>query len=238
MNIKDFNWFFIENDTLIDMQRWMIKKGFIDLSVEDSAIDMQHITNEFPIEYNDKIDKLMAKLNDYLYFGKNHFRGNPNELIDIEGRKILAGTIFNPDWQWRQFIKTGKFYGTCGENTTVENMLAKSIGISCYHGFIFAMKNKHIYTHTIIRYYNPIDGMLKTTPCQIYFYKTTGHEGSPPVSHDGWIYLPWDNFYRFANIHNFKEKWNLLYHRNDNTQYKTYANGFPPSYIFRNYEID
>jgi len=238
MNIEDFNWFFIENDTLKDMQRWMIKKGFVDLSVEDSAIDMQHITNEFPKEYNDKIDKLMANLNDYLYFGKNHFRGNPNELIDVEEVKILAGTIFNPDWQWRQFIKTGKFYGTCGEDTTAENMLAKSIGISCYHGFIFAMKNKHIYTHTIIRYYNSIDGMLKTTPCQIYFYKTTGHEGSPPVSHDGWIYLPWDNFYRFANIHNFKEKWNLFYHRNANTQYTTYANGFPPSYIFRNYGID
>ena len=64
MNIKDFNWLFIENDTLRDMQRWMIKKGFIDLSVEDSSIDKQHITNEFPIEYNDKIDKLMTKLND------------------------------------------------------------------------------------------------------------------------------------------------------------------------------
>jgi len=126
-------------------------------------------------------------------------------LIDIEGRKnFKSGTIFNPDWQWRQFIKTGKFYGTCGENTTVENMLAKSIGISCYHGFIFATKNKHIYTHTIIRYYNPIDGMLKTTPFQIYFYRTTGHESSPPVSHDGWIYLPWDNFHRFKNIHNFE----------------------------------
>ncbi len=117
-------------------------------------------------------------------------------------------------------------------------MLAKSIGISCYHGFIFATKNKHIYTHTIIRYYNPIDGMLKTTPFQIYFYRTTGHESSPPVSHDGWIYLPWDNFHRFKNIHNFEDRWNLLYHRNDNTQYTIYANGFPPSYIFRNYDID
>jgi hypothetical protein len=238
MNIKDFNWLFIENDTLRDMQRWMIKKGFIDLSVEDSSIDKQHITNEFPIEYNDKIDKLMTKLNDYLYFGNNHFTGNPNELIDIEGHKILAGTICNPEWQWRHFIKTGKFLGTCGEDTTAENMLAKSIGISCYHGFILAMKNKHFYTHTIIRYYNPIDCTIKTTPFQIYFYKTTGHEGSPPVSHDGWIYLPWDNFHRFKNIHNFEDRWNLLYHRNDNTQYTIYANGFPPSYIFRNYEID
>ena len=238
MNIEDFNWFFIENDTLKDIQRWMIKKGFVDLSVEDSAIDMQHITDEFPKEYNDKIDKLMAKLNDYLYFGKNHFRGNPNELIDVEGVKILSGTIFNPDWQWKHFIETGEFYGTCGEDTTAENMLAKSIGTSCYHGFILATKNKHIYTHTIIRYYNPIDGMLKTTPCQIYFYDTTGHEGSPPVSHDGYIYIPWDNFYRFTKIHRFIEKWNIFYHRSDKTPYTTYANGFPTSYIFRNYEID
>lgn len=117
-------------------------------------------------------------------------------------------------------------------------MLAKSIGLSCYHGFIFATKNKQIYTHTIIRYYNPIDDMLKTTPCQIYFYETTGHEGSPPISHDGYIYIPWDNFYRFTKIHRFIEKWNIFYHRNDKTPYTTYANGFPPSYIFRNYETD
>jgi len=238
MNIEDFNWFFVENDTLKDMQGWMIKKGFIDLSVEDSTIDMQHITNEFPIEYTDKIDKLMAKLNDYLYFGKKHIRSNPNELVDVEGKKVLAGSIFNPDWQWKHFIGTGEFYGTCGEDTTAENMLAKSIGVSCYHGFIFAMKNEHIYTHTIIRYYNPLDDMLKTTPCQIYFYETTGHEGSPPVSHDGCIYIPWDNFYRLTKIHKSTENWNIFYHRNDKIPYTTYSNGFPPSYIFRNYEID
>ena len=49
--------------------------------------------------------------------------------------------------KWQDFqvtifdIKTGKFLGTCGEDTTAENMLAKSIGISCYHGFM-----KHSFT--------------------------------------------------------------------------------------------
>jgi len=228
MTVEDFNWLFVDIDTLRSMQDWMIKKGFVDLSVRDPAIDREDVTLRFPTEYyDDTIDKLMAKLNDYLYFGKSHFRGKPNELVDVEGKKVLAGSISNPDWQWSHFLEMGDFYGTCGEDTTTENMMAKSIGISSCHGFIFAKRNGHIYTHTIIRYYNPTNDMLKTTPCQAYFYETTGDEGSPPVSHDGYIYIPWNNFYEF------REKWGTFHHRDSDSRYTVYANGFPPGYIFR-----
>ena len=231
MAVEDFNWLFIEIDTLRSMQEWMIKKGFVDLSVRDPGIDREGVTLRFPTEYyDDTIDKLMAKLNDYLYFGRRHITGNPNELVDVEGRKVLAGSISNPDWQWSHFLEAGDFYGTCGEDTTAENMMAKSIGVSCYHGFIFARKDGHIYTHTIIRYYNPIDGALKTTPCQAYFYETTGHKGSPPVSHDGCMYVPWNNFYKF------REKWGTFHHRDCDSEYTVYAKGFPLGYVLRNYE--
>lgn len=235
MNLEDFRWHFVSIDTLVEKREWMVGMGFVDLTVKDPAIDMGWVRHSFRGEYNNRVDVLMDMLNDYLYFGKNHFGGNPRQIINVDGRDVIAGAINNPDWHWRQFLRTGMFHGTCGENTTAEAMLSKAIGIASCHGFIYASEPEGgVYTHTIIRYYDAIDRMLRTTPCQTYFYETTGHSGSPPVSHDGYIYIPWDNFYASRQIQANRYKFSILiYQRDPETPYTAFAKGHPAGYVFR-----
>ena len=232
MTIEDFNWFFVDIDDLRSMQEWMLETGFVDSSIEDPAIDMRRfLLGRMRGQYDNNIDKVMADLNDYFYFGKSHCRCDPNELVEVEGRKVLAGAICNPSFQWDHFGKTNEFYGTCGENTTAENMFAKSVGIGAFYGIVYAQKkmNKgtHTYTHTLIHYYNPVDGVLRTTPCQAHFNnESTGWRDSPPVSHDGQLPVPWQNFC-------FNLEFNRFHLRGKDVEDIFLAKGFPAGYIFR-----
>jgi len=234
MNLENFNWHFVSIDTLVEKREWMVEMGFVDLSVRDSAIDMEWVRLSFPGQYDTRIDRLMDKLNDYLYFGKGHFRGNPREIIYVDGREVIAGGINNPDWQWRHFMETGMFHGSCGENTSAEAMLSKAIGIASRHGLVYASEPEGgIYTHGVIWYYDPVNGMVRTTPCQVYFYETTGHPGSPPVSHDGCDYIPWDNFYASGRFQADPIKFNFVYQRDARTAHTAFARGYPAGYVFR-----
>lgn len=235
MNLEDFHWLFVSIDTLVQKRDWMIEMGFVDLSVKDPAIDKEWVRYSFPGEYDTRIDVLMDKLNDYLFFGSNHFTGDPLESVNVEGRIVRARDIYNPDWQWNSFVETGRFYGTCLQNASVEAMLAKAVSISAGNGFIYASEPEGgIYTHTIIRYYDPIDGMLKTTPCQVYFYETTIYPRSIPFSHDGYIYIPWDNFCASREIQADRRKFSILvYQRSVETAHTAFAEGYPAGYLFR-----
>ena len=234
MNVEDFNWHFVSIDTLVEKRKWMVGMGFVDVTVNDPAIDMEWVRHSFPSKYSNRVDVVMDKLNDYLYFGKNHFRGNPREIINVDGREVIAGGINSPDWQWRHFRETGMFHGSCGENTNAEAMLSKAISIASCHGLVYASEPEGgIYTHGVIWYYDSIEGMVRTTPCQVYFYETTGHPSSPPVSHDGYDYIPWDNFYASGRFQADRSKCNLVYQRDAQTAHTAFAKGYPSGYVFR-----
>ena len=230
MDIDDFHWFFVSIETLADMQEWMKTQGFTDMHISNLAIDMGWVVNSFTTEYNDNVDEIMAYLTGFIHLVNILVSGDPWEEVNVEGRTVYAGDITNPDWQWNHFTETGWIYGTCREDTTAEVMLAKSIGIACHHGFIYAKsEDESDYTHTLVHYFNPIDNMIRTTPCQVNFHSTTGHENSPPVSHDGYIQIPLNNFYSSKGF----GFWNTFYHRSSKTSHMIYANGFPVGYILR-----
>jgi len=232
MTIKDFNWFFTDIDDLRAMQKWMLETGFVDSSIEDPAVDLRRfLLGEMRGHYDDTVDRVMADLNDYLYFGTAYCHCDPNELVEVEGRNVLSGSICNPRFQWDHFMKKGEFYGTCGENTTGENMFAKSVGVASFYGIVFTRKKTSkgtwTYTHTLIHYYNAVDEMLRTTPCQVYFtYETGGWPDAPPITHDGQIPIPWQNFCSDLDFHRF-------HLRSEGGGHQTYAKGFPVGYIFR-----
>lgn len=232
MTLEEFNWLFVDVEDLSSMQEWLVGRGFLSDSLTDAAIDMRRfLLGSMKHSYDDVIDRVLADINDYIYFGEGHITGDPRQVLSVHGHSVFSGCICNPSFQWDHFMATSEFYGTCGEDTTVENMLAKSLGVASFYGGIHAEERtegriSHVWGHTLIHYYNPADGVLRTTPCQAFFYETTGWEDSPPISHDTQILIPWQNF-----------AWPLcsrkLSKRGEDIEHTLFARGYPPGYIFR-----
>lgn len=234
MTAQDFGWLFVAMDDLKAMQAWMIDNGFLDLAWSPYIAQyipravLERTISELAADYTHPVDTIAANLNAALFFGRRTaFRGDPREVVEIEGERVVAQKIVNPSWQWNTFMATGEFYGTCTENTYIEGMLLKSLGIATFHGFVFAREEGPTFTHQVILYYNPEADSLMTTPFQAS-YETTGHPGSPPISHQGVVPIPWSHLHEDAWLDDM-----LVLHRDPTVSHRAYARGFPHGYIFR-----
>jgi hypothetical protein len=242
MTVEDFQWYFVSTEDLRSMRSWMTQNGALDenwrpstLRTDDRVIAsvshsmLDQIIADLDADYSHPTDRVAAILNHALYFGPTRvFRANPREEVIVDGRRVVAQRILNPRWQWATFLEHGHFFGTCIENTHVEGMLLKSIGIAAAHGIIFARKDGAVFSHDIILYYQPESSVWRTTPHQAA-YRTTGHEGSPPVSHDGVISLLW----RHVRWSDLELEDMLVLRRDPAISHRDYGQGFPVGYIFR-----
>lgn len=207
MNQEDFDWLFASNKTMEEIRGWMISKGFVNLTVEDSTIvrgiedDVEYSglsKAELKALYNEDVDELARKLNDYFFvppFGPSqggHFQQsasgvftkeefeNRSLIWDVEGKIIYPGDIPNPDWQWQKFREESVIYGCCVDDVLIESLAFRSINRPALMG---------IYPHAINLYWNHMDRLWKGTLIQAY---------SPTGEIRGYGYggLPFDNFVR------------------------------------------
>jgi hypothetical protein len=80
-------------------------------------------------------DNTMANVERYFFFIQSPFFDVvPNELpegkILIEGRYVVNHDLGNPGYTFRYFVKNGKAFGDCGDQTNIVSVFAKSWGIS------------------------------------------------------------------------------------------------------------
>jgi len=237
MNSEDFNWLFPNEQTKKEMRNWMIGKGFVSGNAKDKAIDKNYkeYQNRFLNCYDDGIDKIMADLNDYVYFPRVHFNDvehdwfndSATNLVEVGGKKIYVEDISNMNWQWEYFKETGKFFGACPDDAHVESSLSKSINVPAVMGGMMIPEwGGHIFN----QYYDINDGVWRTTPYQVECIIDESYKGGRNMIY-GMSKIPLDNFYQ-ENMKIGNEQFWKFYTK-DFKDKEILSKGIPQGYIWK-----
>jgi hypothetical protein len=232
MPIEDFNYLFVSLKTLEEMGNWMLE-NFMNphYILPDVNMPYEDYQAKYPHCYDDKIDRLPANVDDYMYVNWEHFdpriigweNGEPiidRRWINVDGKIVEDAHVCNLDYHWKYFKDNGEVRGACNDNSDFQVWgLFKAVGIA---GITAQYPG-----HQLPLYYNPKDKVWRANPYEAAFHPEEW-ENPPDVSPFKYEYsiLPWSNGHLITRE---DPRWRILYSSITNL----YSTGIPIGYIFR-----
>nr|WP_321430973.1 hypothetical protein [uncultured Methanolobus sp.] len=117
MNLEDFEWYFVETDTLEEMREFLLSEKFSTENVSGS--DFENIADSIDVMLSSSLEYY----GDYLSAELNY--------IPVDGKITPGCGISNPDWQWEYFRNNGHIIGCCRDVACMDTFFLKSINIPC-----------------------------------------------------------------------------------------------------------
>lgn len=135
---------------------------------------------------NPSVDKTVATVEDYFYFGgaADHFNytGSWDTKIQINGEAVSARNNNNANFEFQHYLDTGKAIGVCEDDMTIINAFLKSWGIPTLSLETLWLEGNWYNGHDAVIYFEPVSGMWRMFRFHIgiSFY----------LVNDGYIYIP------------------------------------------------
>ncbi len=89
-----------------------------------------------------------------------------DRITTVNGVQVYSWAILSPNYQWKQYRKTGWYFGPCGDVAVMSMLALKSLGVADI-GWFRRFGPKDDRAHTFAGFFDPAAKRWRTTPDQL-----------------------------------------------------------------------
>jgi len=180
-----YDWLTVNKASLLRMREEVIRRGWYSVDANSLIANLEYFF------YFDKGGKAGASTH-WVYEGGD-------EVITVENRTTVNHDMSNADFVFQFFLENEYAFGDCGDETTLVDALAKSVGVATDPVSYGVWYENSMIRHVWTMYYDPISGSWKSYGRQASIdaypsslddktdLKALFFVNKPPVSEQGYI---------------------------------------------------
>lgn len=178
-NERDFG-LMRHNKITLEIYKW----NTIDASTLEQAQQVAKSTGFI----RESVDETIAAIERYFFFDRSPYWDTvPTEIPEkhtiVDGKRVINHDMNNPTFTFQYFVKNGKTFGDCGDQTNLVNLFAKACGIATNitgnQKFIGGQCISHFYTI----YLDPSAKLWKAYHDQLDVNRSLKTSGIPFYNH-------------------------------------------------------